>query len=102
PSAPTISSGEAASARLELVDALGADELGSAITLPKVEPDADFDADEPDTNNEGIDEAKERLGGRSGVELFHEGLVEGTSEGQGVRRDRKEKVWLWARELGRG
>jgi hypothetical protein len=41
----------------------GADVLGSAITLPKVKPDADLDADEADTNNEGVDEAKERLVG---------------------------------------
>jgi hypothetical protein len=62
----------------------GADELGSAIILPKVKPDADLDADEADTDDEGIDEAKERL--------FHEGLVEATSEGEAVSRDRREKV----------
>ncbi|KAJ7861477.1 hypothetical protein B0H13DRAFT_1900497 [Mycena leptocephala] len=40
-----------------------ADELGSAITLPKVKLDADLDTDEADTNDEGVDEAKERLVG---------------------------------------
>jgi hypothetical protein len=49
--------------RVELVDVPGADELGSAITLPKVKPDAYLDADEPETDNEGVDEAKERLVG---------------------------------------
>jgi hypothetical protein len=49
--------------RVALVeDVPGADELGRAITLP-LEPDADLDADEADTNNEGVDEAKERLVG---------------------------------------
>jgi hypothetical protein len=62
----------------------GADELGSAIILPQIEPDTDLDADEADTET--------GCGGRSGVELFHEGLAEATSEGQAVRRDRKEKV----------
>ncbi|KAJ7810928.1 hypothetical protein B0H13DRAFT_1927094 [Mycena leptocephala] len=33
-------------------DVPGADVVGSAITLPKVEPDADLDADEADTDNE--------------------------------------------------
>jgi hypothetical protein len=36
------------------------------------------------------------------VELFREGLAEANSEGQAVRRDRKETVQLWAGELGRG
>ncbi|KAJ7806174.1 hypothetical protein B0H13DRAFT_1929758 [Mycena leptocephala] len=49
----------------------GADERGSAITLPKVKPDAELDADEADTDNEGVDEA----------------------EGQAVMRDRKEKFF---------
>ncbi|KAJ7807582.1 hypothetical protein B0H13DRAFT_1928933 [Mycena leptocephala] len=82
--------------RVALVDVPGVDELGSAITLPQIEPDADLDADEPDTDNEGIDGAKERLVGVAAA-----GLVEATSEGQTVRRDRKETVQLWAEELGR-
>ncbi|KAJ7806177.1 hypothetical protein B0H13DRAFT_2486632 [Mycena leptocephala] len=49
--------------RVALVDVPGADELGSAITLPQIKPDADLDVDEPDTDNEGTDEAKERLVG---------------------------------------
>jgi hypothetical protein len=36
------------------------------------------------------------------VELFHEGLAEANSEGQAVRRGKKETVQLWAGELGRG
>jgi hypothetical protein len=54
---------EAASARVELVDVPGADELGSAVALPKVKPDANLDTNEADTDNEGVDEAKERLVG---------------------------------------
>ncbi len=49
--------------RVALVDVTGADELGSAMTLPKVKTVADLDADEGDTDNKGTDEAKERLVG---------------------------------------
>jgi hypothetical protein len=44
-------------------DVSSADVLGSAITLTKVKPDADLDADEADINNEGVDEANERVVG---------------------------------------
>jgi hypothetical protein len=38
---------------------LGADVLGSAITLPKVKPDADLDTDEADADEEDVNEANE-------------------------------------------
>ncbi|KAJ7861480.1 hypothetical protein B0H13DRAFT_1900500 [Mycena leptocephala] len=77
----------AASTPGRLVDAPGADELGGAITLPKVEPDADLDADEPETDDEGIDEAKGRL-----VWVATAVWNCFTRAWWRLRRDRKEKV----------
>jgi hypothetical protein len=44
----------------------GADVLGSAITLPKVKPDADLDADEADADEEGVNESERECAGEMG------------------------------------
>ncbi|KAJ7893971.1 hypothetical protein B0H13DRAFT_1886135 [Mycena leptocephala] len=76
-------------------DAPGADVLGSVITLPKVKPDADLDADEADTDEGlGVNEAEKRLVGVAAE--AQKGSARGASgptlEERALRRGRKETV----------
>ncbi|KAJ7851350.1 hypothetical protein B0H13DRAFT_1905222 [Mycena leptocephala] len=67
------------------------------------EPNADADADEADANEEGVNETKERLVGVAAAAQrgSTSAPAEPTLVEQAVRRDRKETVYLWAREFGR-
>ncbi|KAJ7810927.1 hypothetical protein B0H13DRAFT_1927093 [Mycena leptocephala] len=82
--------------RVALVDVTGADELGSAITSPQIEPDADLDADEADTDNEGRCGTVSRGPGRSdfggtGGHARQEG--DGAIMGRGAREGANSIGW---------
>ncbi|KAJ7791638.1 hypothetical protein B0H13DRAFT_1935906 [Mycena leptocephala] len=84
-------------AAVVFTDVPGSNELGGAILLrlaPEVEPDADADADKADTNDECVNDAKERMVGVAAA--VQDGSARAPAEPtlgeQAVRRDRKEMV----------
>jgi hypothetical protein len=84
-------------------DVPGADVLGSAITLPKVKPDADLDADEADADEEDVNEANESAQARwDGVKPLRGGPGRADLRGAGgeTRQEGDGVVMCWGTQEG--